>query len=131
MYTIEITYKTGDSFGSHEETECIGLQWEDKALARKALHNIKEHYTLYQENESSWRRERTKEQILAEVIIKDWYVNASKCEYDLKYPSFHICSAQMDNGEWRNLPMFWIGYFEDLREAKVISVGDDEDVFTP
>lgn len=131
MYTIEVSYETGNSFGRENEIDTIGLQWEDKQLARKALQNIKEHYKLYQENENSWRRERTSEQILAEVVTKDWYVNANKCEWDLKHPSFHLCAAQLDNGDWRNLPMFWIGYFESLREAKVISVGDDEDSFLP
>jgi len=32
MYTIEVRYETGNSFGRHEETDTIGLQWEDKAL---------------------------------------------------------------------------------------------------
>ena len=131
MYTIKIRYETGSSFHSEELTETIGLQWSDKSLAIKALSNIKEHYQLYQENESSWKKERTTKEILAEVETKDWYIKANKTGWDETLISLHICSAEMDNEEWRNLPMFWIGYFETLREAEVICVGDDEDSFTP
>ena len=29
MYNIEITYKTGNSFGSHTEVDLIGACWND------------------------------------------------------------------------------------------------------
>lgn len=127
MYTIEIHYRTGNSYGSEDCVEQIGLQWEDKALARKALQSIKENYELYQENENSFSRSRNRKEILKDVVRKTWYINAIKSEWDERDPGFGICAAQMDNGDWRNLPMFWLGYFETLHEAKVICVGDDED----
>lgn len=46
-YTIEITYETGNSFGSREEVDTIGAAWKDLEKAKKALQDIKEHYQYY------------------------------------------------------------------------------------
>jgi len=131
MYTIEVRYETGNSFGREEQTDTIGLQWEDKTLARKALNTLKENYDLYKEKESSCRRSRPKSEIMTEAMSKEWYAKSPKTDYDLRNPSLYNCAVEMDNGEWRDLPVnMWCGYFETLYEAKVISVGDDEDCVT-
>jgi len=121
MYTIEVRYQTGNSFAKEEQTDTIGLQWEDKALARKALKTLKENYDLYTEKESSWRRSRSESEIMAEAMTKEWWIKSEKCEWDLKHPSLYNCAVEMDNGEWRNLPVnMWCGYFETLYKANCL-----------
>jgi hypothetical protein len=43
-FEIKIYYVTGDSFGSHEETERLGPIFEDLEQARVAARRIREHY---------------------------------------------------------------------------------------
>ena len=56
MYTIEVNYKTGNSFCSHEETEEIGLVFKDTEQAKKALKALKEHYEFYKEFDKKYNK---------------------------------------------------------------------------
>lgn len=44
MWTIEINYKTGDSFGSREETDQVGHAWYKLDKAKESLQMMKEHH---------------------------------------------------------------------------------------
>lgn len=131
MYTIEVTYQTGDSFNSYEETNTIGLVWEDKQLARKALAAIKEHYTLYSEQES-YSRNKNIQEIRDKAMSSEWYLKAIEGSTDkwTKSPEYwqYNCAVEMDDGSYRNIPTnMWCGYFESLHTAKIVNESDDED----
>lgn len=135
MYTIEIDYTTGNSFNSEDITgERIALCWEDKELARAALKVIQEHYELYQEKQScSWssKRTRTNEQIFKEVKKKDWYRPNPNDSWAVKEDHWpYCCYVKMDDGQYRKMDAFWIGYFESLHEARVVCDEDDQDKVT-
>ena len=123
MYTIEIEYTTGNSFGSEQLTETVGPSWKSKELARKALTSIKEHYTFYQEKEG-WHPEQTDKAIFKDVKKHDWYKNVP--DREPQYWEYGL-AVEMDDGSWKRMDTFWIGYFETLHGAAVICEGDDED----
>ena len=126
MYTIQIDYHTGDSFGSSEEVGEVGCVWKSKELARKALANIKEHYELYEEaNNNHWTKPARKHaEIEKEVKTKSWYVD--------KYWQ-HSLLVEKDDGTMQQISSFWTGYFERLHKAEIIKLVEEnsEDVYTP
>ena len=126
MWTIRVEYQTGDSFGSDDKSDTIGLIWESRELAREALRSIKEHYTLYKESESF--RGRGHDAVLEDMKKYDWWVE------DEYYCSrgIYACAVLMDDGERRQVgTSMWCGYFERLYSAKLephSTIEDDEKV---
>ena len=110
-YDIEISYKTGDSFKSYDETRNIGIEWSDLDKAKIALKRIKEHYKWYDDRNNRWidDNERSSE--------PEWHKGI---EYDfcLKFP--------LDNGNDVQISAFWCGYFETLYSAKIVISEDPE-----
>jgi hypothetical protein len=118
-YTIEIHYRTGNSFESHDETETIGCIWEDKEQARLALSYIKEHYEFYKEA-NAWRSGKTEKEMQKAVKNKPWVIELAYWEHGLLVPV---------GDSTQRISAFWCGYFETLHGAKIIPIGDDEDSF--
>lgn len=110
MYTIEITYQTGDSFGSNEETDIVGYSWDSLDNAKESLQRIKEHYSYYQSKNSRFR-----EKVDKPSHYKDDY-------------SVVIVGNYKDKVE--EISAFWCGYFETLYEAKIIEEEDGEMSFS-
>lgn len=120
MYTIQIYYKTGNSFGSHDETDTIGYSFETREEARIVLSYIREHYTMYCDLEYTYKK--VKDEIIKQNEYKPWFI---KDQYDgYKY------GIQYKD---RRIDCFWCGYFESLYNAKIIleNQESDEDSFTP
>jgi hypothetical protein len=111
MYQIEYDYKTGNSFGSHDETDILEITWINLAIAKRALARIKEHYLWYDGRNSSYGEDIPK---------PSWH----DIEYDfcLKIP--------LDNGKEVQISAPWCGYFETLYGAKIIKAIDDDMSFT-
>ncbi len=131
MYTIEVHYTTGNSFNSEETTDQIGLQWEDKQLARKALQSLREHYVLYEDKES-FRSRNSREEIAIKAMAHDWYKIGIAQEKEKYYKNssywHYYCAVLMDDGVYRNLPVgIWCGYFETLHWARIVTVENAED----
>lgn len=133
MYTIVVTYTTGDSYHNHNQTNNIGLCWENKTLAQKALQTIKQHYLFYRDfQELRWSRSNTHQQIFKQVRKCEWFKKAvedptvigiRKNERDWYY----FCVAEMDDGTYRNIPTsMWCGHFETLHTAKISLLEEDE-----
>ncbi|MFA7287407.1 MAG: hypothetical protein WC055_00860 [Melioribacteraceae bacterium] len=110
MYTIEITYQTGDYFGSHEETDIVGYSWDSLDDAKESLKRIKEHYSYYQAKNSRYR-----EKVDKPNYYKDDY-------------SVVIVGNSKDKVE--SISAFWCGYFETLYEAKIIEEEDNDMSFS-
>ena len=125
-YTIEVTYSTGNSFGSEQVTDTIGLAWQSLELAKAALKTIKEHYGFYEEFDacsSRWGDTRSEKAILKDLNSKVWCREKAKDKYDM------TAKAEMDDGQWRNIPTgMWCGYFETLHSARIVLTEGSDDM---
>ena len=124
MYTIEVNYKTGNSFGSHEETEEIGLVFKDTQQAKKALKALKEHYEFYKEFDKKYNKT---EKDLEEVVGRKY------SWFNYQYPinsydwPMYTCLVECCDGSVRSIPTdMWCGYFERLLSARIVAAGDDD-----
>ena len=109
-YTIEIQYTTGDSFSSSEETGKVGYCWIKLEQAKKALDDIEAHYKCYQDTEGYHRKN------------KDCW---KKAAWSTKTDNwkFTVLVEDDDGNRTVKLDAFWVGYFETLNEASVVSEG--------
>ena len=99
IYRIQYNYETGNSFGSHEETDILEFKWENLEIAKQNLQRIKEHREFY----CHFLNEK-------EAQTKDWFVE--KYKYCLK--------LQADNGNFAQIAAPWCGYFERLNWVEII-----------
>lgn len=127
MYTIEIEYTTGNSFGSERRTESVEFVWSTLEDAKEALRRIQEHHQYYKRYRDAGRyagyhgTKDTQESVLTEAKTKPWY---KASEYDTGFEYSVVVPS--DDAEHNVLGVFWIGYFEDLHGASITSI-DDED----
>ena len=122
-YEIEIDYTTGNSFNSERLTETVGCAWPNLNMAKLALQNIKEHYAAvnaYEEHSNSYSRHNIKFDMKA-IEQKHWF-----CK---DYWTGGLLLA-ISHDETQRVSAFWIGYFETLHGAKIISSGDSDMEFT-
>lgn len=109
-YTINISYQTGDSFGSEDCEETIEHVFS-LDIAKKNLQRIKEHYEFYQKIKNGRLSKKERDELLK-----------SKPEfYNEKHP-FCLELLLDDNGNTISMVCFWIGYFERLYGAEIILV---------
>lgn len=116
MYTIEIEYSTGDSFSSHDETDYVGYVWEDIDKAKEALKYIKEHYAYVEGTKYSFRGYK-----LPEPKPK-WFIG-SEDDFENKY---YLMLPSNTDGEYIRVRAFWVGYFESLQAASVVTEDSKE-----
>lgn len=129
MYTIQVTYTTGNSFGSHSETDRIGQSWDNIELAQQALQHIKEHYDFYT-GRNSYRRTTT-DQLDAEAEKNEWFTQGAYYSDSDSHMKQYSCAAEMDDGSWMQLPTtMWCGYFETLNDARIVMEEDERNVLT-
>ena len=103
-YSINIHYKTGDSFGSSEESEEIG-SFETLEDAKEFLKFLKEHHKFVTE----LNKLRSLESI-----------NKFKNKYN-KEPWYYLKAPEYSfNYKERNYSAFYIGYFETLLQATIV-----------
>lgn len=114
QYQIEVFYRTGDSYGSHDASTVLEMTWKDLDKAKDALKRIKEHYAWYQfKNDPEYmRRPKASE--------PEWHKSE---KYDA------IVKVVLDNGKEVKFSAPWCGYFETLISAKILS-GDPDMEFT-
>lgn len=107
MYTLEITYQTGNSFGSEITSEELPVVWGNIEKAEQAAHDIIEHNRIY--GDCYWCDSR----------------KSGKGEpwYSPDYPE-HSILLELDNGERQKTSTFWIGFFERLEDIKITVVSE-------
>jgi hypothetical protein len=116
-YYIEVSYKTGNSFGSKDTTDEVGMVWYDLNQAKKALMCIKEHYEFYNSCHG-WGLTATEVRKAKDKACKsDWY---SK-----DYPEGCLY-VEKDDGCLQQISAFWTGYFETLYGAEIKSRQDSD-----
>ena len=103
-YTIQIEFKTGNSFGSHVEDESIG-SFETLEEAKEFLKTLKEHHKFSLEL-GSLRTHDAITKFKNKHSTESWY-DSQDSDYSFMYKG-------------RRQSAFYIGYFETLLEAKII-----------
>lgn len=129
-WTIEIDYTTGSSFHTEDCTgEEVGYVWERKEDAIAALKDIEEHYELYKIRDDRAYRWHPEKKDEIEARRKE----LKKRPWCAKQYTDHSLLVIDNDGERRNIHVFWTGYFETLNEARVVSVDPDlnDMVFRP
>lgn len=130
MYTIKIDYRTGNSFGCHDEEGKIEGEFS-LDIAKENLKRIKAHYNLYQirNNYYSIGLSDKGEKSLKEAQTEPWFYSG-----DGTYGSWEYELYLLENdGSSKSHSTFWIGYFERLISARIISkIPEDDGMnFTP
>lgn len=113
MYTVEVTYHTGDSFNSYTEKDTIEFKWESKDLARQAMNEIYEHHIFAEDYYRLGESERE------EYKLKPWFTGHKYYQFTLQ--------LELDSGKRQRITVPWNGYFERIEELHVISVEDERD----
>jgi hypothetical protein len=106
MYKIKVEYGTGDSFNSYDEEKILSLFWENIDIAKQNLVRIREHYE-WVENDGPQPK---------------WMKNVKGKQY--AEDKFNI-SLLKDNGSEEKVCASWIGYFERLYGASIVSDPED------
>jgi hypothetical protein len=102
-YKIHAFYKTGNSFGSHDEDTILEMSWTDLSKAKAALQRIQEHYRWYSDMDG-WNPKNVPE--------PKWH----------KGMQYKFClKVELDNGAEVEFSAPWCGYFEELKSAKIIT----------
>ena len=128
MYSIKISYATGNSFGSHNEEESLDLTWENLDIAKENLRAIKEHYDMYQLVDGYSSRKGKVNHFDANKD-KEWFVNKPKLfctsqnraidenqknkfpndwEYKIdEHHAVYCLKLKADNGNMMQISAFW------------------------
>jgi hypothetical protein len=115
MFTLEIHFKTGDSFESYEETDKIGHVWESLDKAEEALYAIKDHHNYIQEVKRAERLNRTEAKKLKKQAEKEsWFCTGDSTENEC------YLKVKDDEGNLVKINAFWHGYFETLLSARIV-----------
>lgn len=117
-YTISVLYQTGNSFNKYDEERKIDLSWTDIDKAKAALQVIKEHQNAMYEFRTAWSSQE-KSELKSKYSLKPWFNNKGD-EYT------YTVLVQNDSGEYVEMYAFWMGYFETIKSAKIITVNDDD-----
>lgn len=140
-YTINVTYRTGDSFNTYTTEETLGCAFTSIDYAKAALHSIKEHKKYYDlvENYRSFGRDyrtpESKRELFYEIATHIWFY----CEHDIDKLSDEEIDYKLRQGyDWQHhlvvhtglkrqrIGAFWIGYFEKIQKAEICL--DDSDL---
>lgn len=119
-YQIEISYRTGDSFGSEDREQIIDFEW-NLETAIENLKRIKEHYDMYQKTGRNYHMPF--EKIKKEYGDKPWFVDVSKdkkCKTDSHFMCGYSLNLLNDDGGQFRYSTFWTGYFEHLYGASIV-----------
>lgn len=124
MFTIRISYSTGDSFHTRDEQEEVGHSWKDEKNAEVALKYIREHYIAVQEYDGA-RTKTAMGKALDKAKGMPWFVPPEAGYRDIWTRRLLVPA---DDGTMVQIDAFWCGYFESLNSAEVIYEGGRWDV---
>jgi hypothetical protein len=111
MYKIKIDYRTGNSFGSHTETDGIEYEWENLEMAKESLERIKNHYEFYKKNDHRYTKP---EGPLPIGVI-----------WSGEFGGLLLLELISDSGKLFKYSSFWTGYFETLYSAEIVDDAND------
>lgn len=127
-YKIKIDYVTGNSFGSEDTSSIIELEWNDLEVAKANLKRIQDHWAYYTAKEGRrwWSREKEAKELITKVELEkpDWLVTKY---HDATFKGSHHCLIKLyaDNGNVFQTWPPYVGYFESLTSAEIVSEDSD------
>jgi|AGFS01.1.fsa_nt_gi hypothetical protein len=122
-YKLEVDYRTGNTFGTYNETTIIDdVEFADLESAKEALQFIAQHKKL-NEQYSSERDKVKRDLIKLDIQSKPWCV---KSRFSDSFEFALNVRTSKDSTELHEIYAFWMGYFETLEEVRIIDSGRDE-----
>lgn len=106
QYYIEIHYKSGNSFNTYEETDNLGLEWDDLEVAKENLQRIKDYHAWYEDNHGFRLHSERNDPRIPQPDCVDKRFDTS----------IHLIT---DSGSDLMISTFWCGHFETLYWAKI------------
>ena len=111
-YKIRLHYSTGDSFNTYDTNDYLEMEWKNSDIVEKNLERIKEHYEYVKsKNRYPYKGEQ--------VINRPTWLNIKKHRWpdDENY----TINLLTDEGEEWQVYCFWMGYFEHLQYAEIVT----------
>ena len=131
MYTIEITYDTGDSFSQRFGLKTTVGSWNSKDLAIKNAKIIKEHYEIYKRIDG-WDDPISEDEAINIIKTKEWcpeFQFDKERDYLRSYIMLHSVKLQLDSGDWFQYGVStWCGYFESLEGIRIVPEDDSLEI---
>ena len=114
-YTIKVNYSTGDSFSNYDTSTILDYNWTNLDIVKENLKAIQDHYKLYQlYNSPPWDLNKSKIQNMKKNYEKKWWYFDEYSQY-----------FKLDDGTLVRNYNSWVGYFEHLYGAEIISKDDE------
>lgn len=112
---IKIDYKTGDSFGSHDETDHLEYDWNNLDIVKENIEAIVAHNRFNKELKSWDMSNEEQDELIKETAENWWFVKEHK--YWGTNPFENYIYLKKDDGSIMEEPYscFWTGYFEHLQ----------------
>lgn len=123
MFNIVAYYKTGNSFGSYDTSDELGVVLNNIEEAKDCLRRAKEHYLFVKEIEKTHtyqgRPVMSRKNLLNKFKDEDWFSES--------YPEGGFMFKD------RRVSSYYIGYFERLYKLQIeyINSEDNDLVFEP
>jgi hypothetical protein len=123
IFGIEYQYRTGNSFGSHRETEILELTFNSIEVAKANLNRIKEHYQQHTEiNSFDVRLGRLKiVDILEGNKNKDWFYLKEKLVAYIDSPEKYTAIDKRDEEKYIKKG-YTIGSVIDVYDANSVLI---------
>ncbi len=119
-YTIDIEYVTGNSFGSQDAEDSLGISWDNLDMAKDALRRIR----AFDEHATEWDRKRGASYEERQESFRQLP------GYSEEFPEVCIMFVLDDGTEHRH-SRFWEGYFETLKGTIIVDSKGDDMVYRP
>ena len=121
-HKIKVEYRTGNTFGAHDGTEFLDIEWNKISAAKKSLKAIEEHYHLYMLFNKEWNADKKQQdKALKEAKKKDWFYHGDGKSYQRDYWQYNV-GITLDDGSIKFISTgTWCGYFETLFGAEIES----------
>lgn len=114
IYKIKYYYQTGDSFHTEDAEDILSeCSWENLEIAKENLQRIKEHYEYYKamrKHEQGYFSHKRKPK------APKWHNVKADCT-----DNWNLLNFKLDNGNEFQFWPPWIGYFETLYSAEIIT----------
>lgn len=117
MFTIKLRYTTGCTFSSEVVEKNLEIKWDSIEKAKEAMTHLKEHWIFSKQQKS--RDEKLKKLSLEKALDSTWY--------SFDYSDIHYYLKDNDGNPVEVWASSYLGYFEELHEATIVWVGDNDE----
>jgi hypothetical protein len=126
-YKIKVSYRTGDSFKTYDEEVVLPIENENVDIAKENLQRIKTHYDWVQ-SLNRWSKEPKP---IPDFVEKHYgncvqvHAYSTFTEYSINNEAEYYIHLLTDDRTEVKISTSWIGYFEHLYGAEIVSDPED------